>query len=219
MNDLRNKKAEMHADICKYLTDLFRRKNEDYGDSFSELRKEFPDAIQIRLRDKYNRIKILSKKEYQVKVHDEKIEDSLLDMANYCIMEVLERRLDEEHLLNADEFKDHLDRVLEDKYVLHIEELQSQLNKTKKELEDCKELMSFDPELMTFDSDTISDKLGKAREELKKEKGTSLPCSCECCSKDILDKDEHVCSASGDYIDLVVPCPICHIPPNGDILD
>jgi len=87
-------KVAMHAEICTYLTDLYRRKNKDYGDSFTELRQEFPDSILLRLKDKYNRLETLCKVGATTEVGDERIEDTFLDMSNYCIMEDIERRIE-----------------------------------------------------------------------------------------------------------------------------
>lgn len=85
------KKAQMHADICVELNNTYQAKNADYGDSFAKVRKEYPDAICVRLMDKLERLKTLYKGGPQ-KVADESIEDTLQDMANYCLMELVERR-------------------------------------------------------------------------------------------------------------------------------
>jgi hypothetical protein len=84
-------KVKTHMDICKELTDLYERKNADYGDSFARLRNEIPDAILVRIYDKYSRLKtLMNGNEQQVK--DESIDDTLIDLANYCILELIERR-------------------------------------------------------------------------------------------------------------------------------
>lgn len=86
-------KYEIHADLCKNLNDTYKAKNNDYGDSFAEIRKEYPNAILIRIHDKYARLKrLMSGIEQQV--NDESIEDTLMDLANYCIMELVERERD-----------------------------------------------------------------------------------------------------------------------------
>lgn len=87
-------KCSMHEEICKGLTNVYSNKNADYGDSFSSLRKEFPEAILIRIGDKYNRLKTLYRKK-EIFVTDESIADTLLDLANYCIMELIEIQLQE----------------------------------------------------------------------------------------------------------------------------
>jgi hypothetical protein len=78
-----------HRRICERLNDLYRRKNHDYGDSFHQSYLE--DGLlmtKIRLGDKYSRFKKLIASEQTVK--DESIEDTLIDLANYAIMTVME---------------------------------------------------------------------------------------------------------------------------------
>lgn len=82
-----------HEDICKELTYIYDKKNADYGDSFGQLYNEFgPTSLAIRLSDKLTRFKTLIKQDAQVK--DESIEDTLLDMANYCILGIMKMRKD-----------------------------------------------------------------------------------------------------------------------------
>lgn len=84
-------KVEMHQEICRKMTEMYKAKNADYGDSFAKLRNEYPEAICIRLQDKLNRLKTLITG-HQMQVKDESIEDTLLDIANYAIMELVERK-------------------------------------------------------------------------------------------------------------------------------
>ena len=86
-------KVDLHKFLCERIHSVYEAKNKDYGDSFSFLRKEFPEAILIRLGDKYNRLKALMKNG-KAEVKDESVEDTLLDLANYCLMEIVERRVD-----------------------------------------------------------------------------------------------------------------------------
>lgn len=84
-------KTERHARICDELNDLYERKNKDYGDAFHMSFMEEGMAMpRIRLGDKLNRFKTLSKHPEDQKVQDESIKDTLLDLANYAIMTVLE---------------------------------------------------------------------------------------------------------------------------------
>lgn len=85
-------KVEKHAEICAELNKIYEAKNHDYGDSFARVREQYPQSINIRLWDKLLRLDQLNNG-VEAKVTDEKIEDTLLDMANYCIMEVIERQV------------------------------------------------------------------------------------------------------------------------------
>lgn len=83
-------KVERHKDICLALNALYAKKNHDYGDSFHETFLEEGMAMaRIRLSDKLNCFKSLSRKGGQ-QVSDESMKDTLLDLANYAIMTMLE---------------------------------------------------------------------------------------------------------------------------------
>lgn len=82
-------KVEKHAQICMKLNELYARKNADYGDSFGKSFTEYGLTMAcIRLEDKLNRIKSLTKQAAQVS--DESIVDTLMDLANYSIMTLVE---------------------------------------------------------------------------------------------------------------------------------
>lgn len=86
-----NTKVERHKQICMELNALYARKNHDYGDSFHQtFVKEGMAMPRIRLGDKFNRFKTLSRKLDSQRVSDESLKDTLLDLANYAIMTVLE---------------------------------------------------------------------------------------------------------------------------------
>ena len=54
-----------------------------------------PSSARIRLGDKFSRFKTLSRSGEQ-KVNDESIRDTLIDLANYAIMTVLEMEVVED---------------------------------------------------------------------------------------------------------------------------
>lgn len=88
-------KYEIHAKLCEELTQIYYNKNQDYGDSFAIVRAKVPDAIRVRLWDKMLRLdNLLSGAD--ALVQSETIEDTLKDMANYCLMELIERQLEKE---------------------------------------------------------------------------------------------------------------------------
>ena len=74
-----------HEDICNYLHDLYIRKNRDYGSSVTDTFNKYGlVSFLVRIEDKLNRLKSLRDKD--PKVTNESIKDTLIDMANYCIM-------------------------------------------------------------------------------------------------------------------------------------
>lgn len=88
-------KADRHAELCRRLNEIYRKKNADYGDSFHTTWEEEGFAMaRIRLSDKLSRFKTLSRAGAQ-QVKDESIADTLLDLANYAIMTVLEMQSDD----------------------------------------------------------------------------------------------------------------------------
>ena len=89
-------KYTLHDAICTELNTIYVAKNHDYGDSFGKSYAEYGMVMAcIRLEDKLNRLKSLTKFGSQ-QVIDESIEDTLLDLANYAIMTVVERRMQNE---------------------------------------------------------------------------------------------------------------------------
>ncbi len=77
-----------HSMICDELHKLYEKKNHDYGDSFHLTYEKWglPMAA-IRLGDKLSRFEALIRAENLV---DESIRDTLVDLANYSIMTVME---------------------------------------------------------------------------------------------------------------------------------
>jgi len=82
-------KIDRHKEICEKLNEIYTAKNKDYGDSFSDGFQEYGLIMPaIRLEDKLRRYKQLIKQDAEVK--DESIIDTLLDLANYSIMTIIE---------------------------------------------------------------------------------------------------------------------------------
>ena len=73
--------------ILNEIRQLYNRKNADYGNSFDKTLDEFGlVASATRMSDKFNRFKSLIKNPAQVS--DEKIEDTLIDLASYAMMTI-----------------------------------------------------------------------------------------------------------------------------------
>ena len=76
--------------IATELGELYEKKNNAYGNSFSETFKKLGIISAVtRISDKYNRLCNLST---NTNIDDlgESLEDTLRDMASYCIMTVME---------------------------------------------------------------------------------------------------------------------------------
>ena len=86
-------KVDRHLQLCKILNEVYNRKNHDYGDSFHQTFLEEGFAMaRIRLTDKLNRFKALTRTNEKQKVTDESLTDTLMDLANYALMTILEMR-------------------------------------------------------------------------------------------------------------------------------
>jgi len=83
-------KVHQHELICHDLNRLYERKNHDYGDSFERSFDEYGLTMAaIRLDDKLNRLKSFIHNG-TMHVPNEPIEDTLMDLANYSIMTLIE---------------------------------------------------------------------------------------------------------------------------------
>lgn len=78
--------------IINNLEDTYKRKNSDYGNSVGDTYEKFGDiSFLTRITDKYNRILSLADKGECGEVKDEALEDTILDLANYCLLWLVER--------------------------------------------------------------------------------------------------------------------------------
>lgn len=86
-----------HKDVCDKLIKITAAKNADYTGSSDDPFKNFrtcqdigactvAQGFIVRMSDKLARITSLAAQKNEAKVLDEKVEDTLLDLANYCIL-------------------------------------------------------------------------------------------------------------------------------------
>ena len=81
--------VQIHGKICQELTETYKKKNADYGNSFeNSLDKHGLIAGIVRMDDKMSRLISLNSKNEQL-VNDESVRDTLMDLANYAIMSVM----------------------------------------------------------------------------------------------------------------------------------
>lgn len=103
-------KTDRMALILREMLKTYRDKNADYGDSFAKSYDEFGmTAPIIRMSDKLERLKSLSQAEAKVK--DESIRDTLIDLANYAIMTVVELDMEDEKAKASEKAFEHVVNV------------------------------------------------------------------------------------------------------------
>ena len=84
--ELVDDKVETFSDIVKEMTELYAKKNHDYGNSFDEGCDKIGTGYPLgRLLDKMNRLIACMGKEDKMQVN-ESIEDTLKDLACYSVM-------------------------------------------------------------------------------------------------------------------------------------
>ena len=87
----------IYQTIINNLEDTYKRKNSDYGNSVGDTYEKFGDiSFLTRITDKYNRILSLADKGECGEVKDEALEDTILDLANYCLLWLVEREYAEQ---------------------------------------------------------------------------------------------------------------------------
>ena len=97
-------KTMIFLDYLESMKDLYIKKNHDYGDSVSKTFDEYGlVSFLVRMDDKMNRIKTLNKIQ-DTAVRGEKIEDTLLDLANYAILALTEIEFRKNCLLQNEEY-------------------------------------------------------------------------------------------------------------------
>ena len=84
-----NYKIQEFKNITQEMLETYSRKNVDYDDAFTKSLKEDGLLVaKIRLGDKYNRLVSLLKQKKNGTI-EESLRDTLIDLANYAIMNVM----------------------------------------------------------------------------------------------------------------------------------
>lgn len=83
-------KVDRFREITEAMSDLYEKKDKDYGDSFGKSIKKYGAvAGLVRISDKFNRLEnLMLNGECEIK--DESVKDTLMDLANYAIMLYME---------------------------------------------------------------------------------------------------------------------------------
>lgn len=82
---------EIFRNYTDYLAETFAKKRADYGPTTTETFEKFgPVSMLVRMHDKLGRLDNLLGAKQVPRVHEESIEDTLVDLANYCLITLLE---------------------------------------------------------------------------------------------------------------------------------
>lgn len=104
-------------DLLDEMLETYKKKNSDYGNSFKQTHLQFGEiAGLVRISDKVNRLVSLSKKTPDSQNYESK-RDTYMDLANYCLMQVVVMEETEEAELTgqswAKKVQDDLRRLIE----------------------------------------------------------------------------------------------------------
>ena len=86
-------RLDIYQYLLYHLQETYEAKNNDYGNSVADTYEKFGDlSFLVRITDKYNRLMTLCNSNApEQKVKDEKIDDTILDLANYCLLWLVEK--------------------------------------------------------------------------------------------------------------------------------
>lgn len=79
-------KVETFRKIQDSCFEIFKTKNNDYGDAFE---KYGTLGVLVRINDKLSRYTNISKNSIQISVSDETLKDTLMDLHNYAAMAIM----------------------------------------------------------------------------------------------------------------------------------
>lgn len=90
---VKEEKIDLHKSLLDQMHELYIKKNNDYGDSVHDTYERYGlTSFLVRMEDKLNRLRTLDTKRDSMKVTDERIEDTLMDLANYAILAIIEEK-------------------------------------------------------------------------------------------------------------------------------
>ena len=76
--------------VIAEMLNTYEKKNADYGNSFAETIQEFGFIPAVaRINDKLKRVKNMVKGN-DMNIKDESMRDNLMDIANYCVLTIME---------------------------------------------------------------------------------------------------------------------------------
>lgn len=88
-----NEEIKVFKEITDNMVSIFEKKRNDYGQTTTQMIEKYGFLpMVIKLDDKLGRLTQLLINNKEQKVKDESVEDTLLDLANYAIITMIELR-------------------------------------------------------------------------------------------------------------------------------
>jgi hypothetical protein len=88
--DIMESENSKFGKVLSEMFNTYKKKNADYGNSFSETIQEFGYIPAVaRINDKLKRVKNMVKGN-EMNIKDESLRDNLMDIANYCVLTIVE---------------------------------------------------------------------------------------------------------------------------------
>ena len=126
------RKIKKHEQICNEIHEMYIKKNADYGDSVGELYAKLGDiSFLTRISDKYHRLMNLmcDSDGYKRKdINYESVDDTIQDLANYCIIWLMEREMNKEEDIEEATHEDEEDIVTFENIAYNLKNLINKLN-------------------------------------------------------------------------------------------
>lgn len=86
-----DREVRRFKELTMKMYETFKKKRNDYGPSTRDTWEKYgPISMLVRMDDKMNRFKNLAIDDTKRLVEDESIKDTLLDLANYALITILE---------------------------------------------------------------------------------------------------------------------------------
>lgn len=82
---------DIHEKLLAHMHETYLVKNHDYGDSVHEIYQRYGMiSFIVRMEDKLCRLRQLTLGDNNTMVSDEKIDDTIMDLANYAVLAEME---------------------------------------------------------------------------------------------------------------------------------
>lgn len=103
-----DREVRRFKELTTKMYETFKKKRNDYGPSTRDTWEKYgPISMLVRMDDKMNRFKNLAIDDVKQLVKDESVKDTLLDLANYALITILELEYQEvqnrEHFMEVDD--------------------------------------------------------------------------------------------------------------------